>query len=350
LNHFQKSTLENGIVSEFILPIPVAYLFATTMIVLIFVLLYPVVFGSTRPIVGILSMPLSEYQYRDLDPTRIDDGGSYFSDPYPQWIYSAGARVVPIQYDIPADDLYTLLGSINGVLFTGGDLSLEFNTTYVQTAKRIFDEVIKFNDAGVHFPLWATCMGFQLVNALAADNYSVITHGIFDSEELDLPLHFQPGFMSSRMIRSVPMSTVFGLSKLPITANFHQDGIEPSAYFENEKLRSFFQVLSTNFDRKGNLFVSTVEAWNYPIYSTQWHPEKAEFNWDRPGEPHQPEAIVAAQSFADFFVSEAKKNDNAFPNVQIEQATLLYNNPGEFIGNNMVVHFFPPYNSTVLVQ
>ena len=31
---------------------------------------------------------------------------------------------------------------------------------------------------------------------------------------------------------------------------------------------------------KGKTFMSTLEAVNYPIYITQWHPEKVQFEWD----------------------------------------------------------------------
>jgi len=42
----------------------------------------------------------------------------------------------------------------------------------------------------------------------------------------------------------------------------------------NTRLRDFFDVLSTNKDLKGVPFVSTIESKKYPIYATQWHPEK----------------------------------------------------------------------------
>ena len=38
---------------------------------------------------------------------------------------------------------------------------------------------------------------------------------------------------------------------------------------------SMFDVLSTNKDKKGTAFVSTIEAKKYPFYGVQWHPEKA---------------------------------------------------------------------------
>ena len=48
-------------------------------------------------------------------------------------------------------------------------------------------------------------------------------------------------------------------------------------------------------------------AFKYPIYGTQWHPEKNAFNWN----PHyvinhSAHAVRVAQYFANFFVSEGE--------------------------------------------
>ena len=40
---------------------------------------------------------------------------------------------MPIRYDIGDDDLYELLNSVNGVLFTGGDDALVNRETGVQS-------------------------------------------------------------------------------------------------------------------------------------------------------------------------------------------------------------------------
>jgi len=40
-----------------------------------------------------------------------------------------------------------------------------------------------------------------------------------------------------------------------------------------------FDVLSTNSDRQGVDFVSSIEAKDFPIYGTQWHPEKNAYEW-----------------------------------------------------------------------
>jgi gamma-glutamyl hydrolase len=44
-------------------------------------------------------------------------------------------------------------------------------------------------------------------------------------------------------------------------------------YQTNPALNKFYNVLSTNVDRKGVPFVSSIEAYDYPFYATQFHPE-----------------------------------------------------------------------------
>ena len=53
----------------------------------------------------------------------------------------------------------------------------------------------------------------------------------------------------------------------------------PQTYASNERLASFFDILSTNRDRKGKQFVSTIEAKGHDIYGVQWHPERPQFEW-----------------------------------------------------------------------
>lgn len=48
-------------------------------------------------------------------------------------------------------------------------------------------------------------------------------------------------------------------------------------------------------------------AYDYPIYGTQWHPEKNAFEWSKPYIPHSPSAVKTTFQMADFFVSEGMK-------------------------------------------
>lgn len=52
------------------------------------------------------------------------------------------------------------------------------------------------------------------------------------------------------------------------------------------------------------LFPYLSAAHDYPIYGTQWHPEKNAFEWTRPYIPHSSSAVKTTFYMAEFFVSE----------------------------------------------
>jgi len=52
-------------------------------------------------------------------------------------------------------------------------------------------------------------------------------------------------------------------------------GLAPSAVDESRKLCDFFTVTSLSTDRDGAVYVATMEARDYPITATQWHPVRA---------------------------------------------------------------------------
>jgi hypothetical protein len=54
-----------------------------------------------------------------------------------------------------------------------------------------------------------------------------------------------------------------------------QFGLSPEKMISNGALADFFRVLTTTPDQNGKIYVSSVEARNYPIYGTQWHPGKS---------------------------------------------------------------------------
>ena len=95
-------------------------------------------------------------------------------------------------------------------------------------------------------------------------------------------------------------------------------------------LANFYKILSTNKDLQGVEFVSTIEANNYPIYGTQWHPEKNAYEWgmDSDGIPkeginHSPQAIAVEQYMANFYVQQARHNFHKFDSPEDEKVTFF---------------------------
>jgi len=267
--------------------------------------------ATERPVIGILSQP--------------GYGGHYIAASYVKYIESAGARVVPIFYNSTPATIDSLFAGLNGVLFPGGSASLSATSPYFKTANQIYSAATAAADKGEVFPIWGTCLGFQLLNILASGDHSILSSG-FDSENLPLPLKLTAAANASRVFRDLPPAIFRALGSQAITMNNHQAGVSPTKFSQSAKLTQMFTVLSTNNDRKGVEFVSTIEAKTLPVWGTQWHPEKNPFEWTLKEQlPHSYIAIQAAQYMANFFVNECRKSKHAFPNEAALEKLLIYN-------------------------
>jgi len=253
---------------------------------------------NRRPMIGIVAKPDN-----DTHPTL-----AYLPAQYGTWLAQAGARIVPIRYDERPDRIKELFNSVNGLLFTGGDLTLREDTKYFSTANLLWQMAKEANDKGDYFPVWGTCMGFQLLSILAAEDHEVLLEYAYDSYNLPLPLNFTPNAHTSRMFGQMSPEILRTLTTKPATQNLHHDGILPETYTKNAKLAQTFVLLSTNTDKRGKPFASTIEGRKYPFYATQWHPERNQFAWGVDEKlDRSPDVIRAIQYVASFFVEETKK-------------------------------------------
>eukprot|EP00163_Fabomonas_tropica_P014128 TRINITY_DN257_c0_g2_i1.p1 TRINITY_DN257_c0_g2~~TRINITY_DN257_c0_g2_i1.p1 ORF type:complete len:372 (+),score=77.82 TRINITY_DN257_c0_g2_i1:159-1274(+) len=272
--------------------------------------------ASTRPIVGVLTQPTSG--------ELAKYGDQYIAASYVKYAEAGGARVVPILYDTPLEDLQAQLQNLNGVLFPGGGADLQGTTLY-KAGQAIFDFAKQsYDNKSNPFPIFGHCMGFELLNMIISQDYGILSH--CDAEDYTLPLDNMD--LSSNIFGKAP-STVQGFladATLNITMNNHQQCVTTDTYGQNSKLQAFYKVVSTNTDRQGLEFVSTFEANNYPIWGYQWHPEKNQFEWNVAEViQHTPEAIEAMSYLQRFFIDQARASQNSFPDPKSESEALIYN-------------------------
>jgi hypothetical protein len=74
----------------------------------------------------------------------------------------------------------------------------------------------------------------------------------------------------TRFFSSLPKRVVQHLQSRPYAMENHAHGLAWTAVEENPRLRDFFEVLSLSVDRAGQVYVSTMEAKQYPITGVQW--------------------------------------------------------------------------------
>jgi gamma-glutamyl hydrolase len=271
--------------------------------------------GTQRPILGVLTQP--------TDGSMTQFGQSYIAASYVKFLESAGARVVPVFHNSTTAELDVIFASINGILFPGGGSDLN-NTPLYKTGHYLYQKALKAFDSGDYFPVFGHCQGFELLAIITSRDFDILSR--VDAENLTLPLNFTSEASTSRWLGSASQTVLNILSTESVTMNNHVQCVSPQDYEENEYLPMFYNVLSMNYDRKGKEFISMWEGNKYPIYGAQWHAEKPQFEWN-PQEVinHSPDSIFAMQYFANFMVSEARKNSHHFSSGQNEYDSLIYN-------------------------
>jgi len=269
---------------------------------------------NLRPIVGILAQP--------SDPTQ-----QYIVASYVKWIESAGARAVPIFYNSSQVELATLFSSVNAIVFTGGEQTLQKGLAFYDTAKYLFDLAVAANQKGDYFPVWGTCQGFQFLHVAGSgvDNETVLDK--FDSWDISWPLDFTAAAKTSRLFGSAPSNIISIFSQQNVTMNWHHYGVDPSAYKTYPLLNSMYNILATNYDRNHKQFISSIEGKSIPFYGSQFHPEYTAYQWDPTSNSvHTKDAVAAMQYLVDFFfVEEARKNTHKFATADQEARALIYN-------------------------
>lgn len=228
---------------------------------------------------------------------------------YSSMIESAGGRVVPVSYKLERKELIQILDNLNGVLFTGGDLTLYNKSTgqfhpYMNTVKTILDYTITQNNLGNKFALFAICQGFQALHILISGDPNVLQ----DSRRLALNDSFTVFPFSSQSSKFLDFQSQQLTSDLVVEFNWHHFGIPLWTYDRYPALSSFFKVISTDQYPGDSPIVATVEARDYPIFAVQYHPEKTLFVHTNQSIPKSAEARQFAEDIAFGFVDQCRKN------------------------------------------
>ncbi|GJT55590.1 gamma-glutamyl hydrolase 2-like protein [Tanacetum coccineum] len=225
-----------------------------------------------RPIIGIVTHPGDGASGRLSNATNA----SYIAASYVKFVESAGARVIPIIYNEPIEIIQKKLNLVNGVLFTGG---WSKTGLYFDVIEEVFNQVLKKNDAGEHFPLLAICLGFELVTMIVSKNNNILE--AFSASDQASTLQFMNNInIEETMFQRFPSELVAKLSTECLVMQNHK---------------------------------------------------KNAFEWGSSVIPHSDNAIQVTQHVANYFVSEARKSFNRPPNDEVLK-TLIYNYSPTYCG------------------
>ncbi|KAB2043867.1 hypothetical protein ES319_D01G049200v1 [Gossypium barbadense] len=270
-----------------------------------------------RPVIGILSHPVG----------GASGGRSYIVASYVKFVEAAGGRVIPLIYNEPEEILFQKLELVNGVLLPGGRSK---SGLYYDIAEKIFKKVIEKNDRGDHFPLYAICLGFELLTMIISEDKKILER--FSALNRASSLQFVENVnIEGTVFQRFPPNLLQKLGTDRLVMQNHCWGISPEKLQNTPNLSRFFKILTTSTDKNNKVYVSTAQAHRYPVTAFQWHPEKNAFESGLSMIPHSDDAIEVTQHVANFFIREARRSLNR-PAAQKVRDSLIYNYRPKYYG------------------
>ncbi|KAH8295751.1 hypothetical protein KR018_006802 [Drosophila ironensis] len=278
----------------------------------------------STPIIGVLTQEV----YTDgLISRHFENKTSYIAASYVKYLEGAGAQVVPIWIGRNRSYYEDLMQKINGVLLPGGSTWFNQSNGYADAGEHIIQLAVELNDRGTFMPVWGTCLGMELlVYKLAKGTEHRID---CKGQGIALPMEFKEDYATSRLFGSISDEVVDLMVKQNVTYHWHMFCYTEKD-FAQDGLNETWRVISLNHDQNGIEFISTMEHIKYPFYGVQFHPEKPLYEFVRASIPHTSAAVVSGQFFADFFVNEARKSTQSFPNATEAALSLIYNYKPEY--------------------
>jgi gamma-glutamyl hydrolase len=144
---------------------------------------------NEQPVIGIVSQGIDSDFVND---PRFVGYDSYIMAAYVKFIEAAGARVVPLVWNEPAEVTMDKLSKLDGVLFPGGANS------YVQYGEKIIQKLMEYNDEGHFYPAWGTCLGYEALMVWASSAGDDILE-VYNAHAISLPLSFLEKPESTKM-------------------------------------------------------------------------------------------------------------------------------------------------------
>lgn len=236
---------------------------------------------------------------------------SYIMASYVKYFESQGARVVPIVHNETKAVTLEKMKHLNGVIMPGG------NGDYEVLGKRVFDEVIRRNEEGQFFPAWGICLGYEfMVNYTSSRGWDTLGHYYIRSQSIPIKFTQNP---NTTVFYGQHGAMVKEFERGNFTYNSHKWSVNPDEFKKDKRLADFWNVTSISYMPNNGSnpmpFVASVEAKNYPIFGTQYHPEKpANLFVDRLDINHSWKSIQLSNKFSEMFVRMSRKNANTYGN------------------------------------
>ena len=251
---------------------------------------------------------------------------SYMASSYVKWLESSGALVVPIEFDLPKPKMLGFLRQLNGIVLIGGGIdnvkthNLNQFLSYQDSLYYVLNYAIYQNNSKNYFPVWCTCMSFEMAAIFFAENVRLrkqedLKKYLVSAGDIGQDyLHWTNN--KSKIKKVFTKNQRHAQKKYPSIFMAHCYAIATNSRL-GKNLAKVANITATNVSsgdcgKKGVKYVSAYEIKDYPIYGVQFHPEKPPFEYVNDGKrvPKTTIAVNTSYKMSKFFIDEAKKSSN----------------------------------------
>lgn len=223
------------------------------------------------------------------------------------YIKQTGAIPVLVPYNLSDQKLEQILEHVQGFLLPGGSSGLaDINTGEPTQLMRAIQKIVdhskkRFDEDQVVFPVFGICMGFQAL-MIEASHRLVLTFD-FDNKDVGVPIKLDEKlFPKSRVFCKLDQDLLRRNYQRGYVHYWHTFGINLKNLEKEEfkQIREEYNILGTSESEKDGQKVeciALVEHKKYPIFGTQYHPEK---------NPQWHDGLILGEQLADVFVEMAR--------------------------------------------
>lgn len=180
---------------------------------------------------------------------------------YIRWVELSGATAVVIPYNTTS--MLKKIAPLNGIVWMGGSIENKRHTkqysTYVNNLYTCYTAIKEYNDNGRKFPIWGTCLGFELLVLFSMHRPSTTLFNYIQTHELNAT---RPLVLKKSRLKQWFSKELLTQMKEPCVVHHHKLG------FDIVPLDGITTVSTENG------FINVVEYIDYPFYGVQFHPER----------------------------------------------------------------------------
>ena len=317
---------------------------------------------NETPVIGILTLPISKWvtgnQKLILKSKYLK---SYIPNAAIEWIESAGAQVVPIQYNLTKPIMTSILKQVNGVVIGGeiikskpenlkdSDIDIHI-IRYSKAEFHIFNYAKEQNANGYFFPLFGVAGGAQdLLMMEKMPEFFKNFKTKDNAKNIKFPKDTFIEIPSKNKRYPLKLTNAFGILNKNNTSMEYQKTFKKNnvCYSETgftfratgkfiKSLKNSIYINSLAKTKNHKLFINMFTFQQYPFYGTLFHPEaifhNSILNQTKNSIPMNKLSLLLSERF----VNDARKNHNKL----LTQSILIYNYT-LFSPQNVIKILFP---------